>query len=273
MSSLLGISTPSAVAQTTKVPPLTDAEAREAQQLSTTFTKRLGETLDFGVVMNELFLPDAVERFVANEKRKAKEKKSPYVLVWPGMFVDTSALETASVDDWRRLYVATANFILLGFVREVRSGDLDKTSLEAFYPVPVVELVNRNALLRNFIQKKDVIRPLKSAGEMRSAATTLEQANAILRRDVPTTPDLEELVLQFGARAAAKTAHLTQQQIEERLQQARSEMVKLEIFDEEMLGFPKGTRLIVAMTFTAHGLILVRVDQALRIAWVFPFTG
>src|SRR5437763_7360418 len=52
-------------AQTNSQAPLTEDERRDARQLSITFTKRLGETLDFDVVMRELFVPDAVEQYVA----------------------------------------------------------------------------------------------------------------------------------------------------------------------------------------------------------------
>lgn len=278
LSLLLYNFAPKVAAQTASAPQLTDAERKEAQQLSTTFTKRLGETLDFGIVMNELFLPDAVERYVANEKRKAERDSklyrtlpgnSPSVFFWPGMLVESRTLETASVDDWRRLYVATANFFLLGFVRMMRGGDLQKTSLDAFYPRSVVGLVNRNPLLRNFIQKKDLLRPLKSAAEMQSAAATLEQANTMLRKDVPPTPNLEELVIQAGVRAVGKTKVVTQQELES----ARSKMISAETADSEMLGFPKGTRLVMIATFTTHIVVAVKIDSALKIAWVFPFTG
>src|SRR5256885_12681196 len=227
LSSLLHTFIPTVGAQMANAPQLTDSESKEAQKLSTTFTNRLGETLDFDIVMKELFLPDAVERFVANEKQKAAKNKFPNVFLWPGMFISTSTLATASANDWRRLYVATANFLLLGFVRMVRSGDLQKTSLDAFYPRPVVALVNGNLLLRNFIQKKDLTRPLKSAEEMRSAAATLEQANTILRKDVPSTPNLEELVIEFGVRTASKTHPITAPDFE----RVRAKMITAEISD------------------------------------------
>jgi hypothetical protein len=268
ITSLLLSFFPTVRSQIQNPPQLTDSESKEAQQLSSTFMKRLGETLDFEIVMNELFLPDAVERFLAAEKRKAAQDKQPYVFLGPGMFIDTNTLDTASVSDWRRLHVATANFLLLGFVRMVRSGDL-QTSPASFYPQPVANLVNRNPLLRNFIQKKNITRPLKSGDEMRSAAATLEQANTTLRKDVPPTPNLEQLVIRTAMRAASKQGAFTEQDFA----RVRSKMISVEIADREMLGFPKGTRLIMAMTLSAQVLLLVRSGDALKIAWAFPFTG
>ena len=158
---------PTLGAQTDNQAPLTEDERREAHQLSVTFTKRLGETLDFEVVMRELFVPDAVEQYVAVEKKKAAQSGYPWVILSREIFIDIALLDKANVNDWRNLYVQTNNFALLGFVHGLRSNiDFEKLKPTDLYPAAVIQLLDRDPLLKNFILKKDGSRNFRSVADI-----------------------------------------------------------------------------------------------------------
>lgn len=263
---------PTVGAQSNKQPVLSEEEKRDAVQLSLTFTRRLGETLDMAVVMDELFLPDSMERYIAAEKLKASRDKLSYFFFSSGIFVDVSLLERPVLEDWRRFYIATNNFMLLGFIHAFRRNiDFEQIKPTDLYPREVIELLNANPLLSNLIQKKSPIRNFKSFEEMRSATATLDQAVALMRKALSGYIDLEKAVVQMAMRQSSAKRPMK----EEDLERARAELIKAELegIDDEFPGFPKGTRVILVPTFSIHELVLVRVDGRLRVAWAYLNTG
>lgn len=263
---------PTVGAQSNKQPVLSEEEKREAEQLSVTFTRRLSQTLDMAVVMDELFLPDSVERYIVAQKWKASEGKLSYVFLSSGIFVDISLLERPVLEDWRRLYIATNNFMLLGFIRAVRRNvDFEDIKPTDLYPREVIKLLDTNPMLSNLIQKKSSIRNFKSFAEMRSAAATLDQAVALMRKALPGHIDLEKAVVQMAMRQSSVKRPIK----EEDLERARTELIKpqLEVANDAFSGFPKGTRVILVPTFSLHELVLVRVDGRLRVAWAYLNPG
>jgi hypothetical protein len=263
---------PTIGAQSNKQPVLSEEEKREAERLSLTFTRRLSQTLDMAVVMDELFLPDSVERYIATEKRKASDDKLAYVLFSSGIFVDVSLLERPVLEDWRRFYIATNNFMLLGFIHAFRRNvDFEDIRPTDLYPREVIELLDANPMLRNLIQKKSPVRNFKSFEEMRSATATLDQAVALMRKALPGYIDLEKAVVQMAMRQSSVKRPMK----EEDLERARAELIKtqLEVADDKFPGFPKGTRVILVPTFSLHELVLVKVDGRLRVAWAYLNPG
>jgi hypothetical protein len=263
---------PTIGAQSNKQPVLSEEEKREAERLSLTFTRRLSQTLDMAVVMDELFLPDSVERYIATEKRKASDDKLAYVLFSSGIFVDVSLLERPVLEDWRRFYIATNNFMLLGFIHAFRRNvDFEDIRPTDLYPREVIELLDANPMLRNLIQKKSPVRNFKSFEEMRSATATLDQAVALMRKALPGYIDLEKAVVQMAMRQSSVKRPMK----EEDLERARAELIKpqLEVADDQFPGFPKGTRVILVPTFSLHELVLVKVDGRLRVAWAYLNPG
>ena len=257
---------PTAGAQTNNQAPLTEDERREAHQLSVIFTKRLGETLDFEVVMRELFVPDAVERYVAFKKQKAATDSYPWVILSPGIFIDVALLEKANANDWGNLYVQTSNFVLLGFVHGLRSNiDFEKLKPTDLYPAAVIQLLDRDPLLKNFILKKDGSRNFRSVADMRTAAATLARANELMRRDSQPI-DLEAAFLQLAMRSAPTKARGGLD-----LDKARELAIHVEL---ESNAYPSSGsvdgRNIVVTTLSLHVLSLARTDGRLKIVWAFP---
>jgi hypothetical protein len=198
---------PTVGAQTKAQPILSEEEKREAQHLSVTFTRRLSQTRDQAVVMDELFLPDSVERYLATEKRKVSDSKLSYIVFSSGVFVDVSLFEKPVREDWRRFYIATSNFVLLGFIHAIRRNvDFEEIKPTDLYPPEVIELLDANPMLRNLIKMKSAPRNFKSFEEMRSATATLSQAVALMHKALPGEIDLEEAVIQMAMRKSGGEA-------------------------------------------------------------------
>ena len=263
---------PMVEAQGNQQPVLSEQEKREAEQLSVAFTKRLGQTLDMAVVMDELFLPDSIERYLAVEKRKASNDKVPDILFWSGISVDVSLLEKPALEDWRRFYIATNNFMLMGLVYALsRNANFEEIKPADLYPREVIELLDHDPMLNNLILKKSSVRTFKSFEEMRSATATLEQAVAFMRTVSPANIDLEKAIVQTAIGQSSVKRPIK----EEDLAKARTELIKpqLEVDGDAFLGFPKGTRVISVPSLPFHQLVLVRADGRLRVAWAFQNFG
>jgi hypothetical protein len=250
-------------------PALTPTEDREARQLSIQFTQRLGETLDFSVVMQELFIRDAAARYVARQRELWPQVGKSDVTLSPGIFVDDALLEKATPDEWTELYGQANTFLLLGLIHASRkNANPDDINASDLYPPEIAKLLDTNPLLQNLIQKKTHIRTLKSPEDMRSAAATLQQANKGMRTSLPASVDLEQAVMRLVVRSLAGGRQLTA----EELRAARTSLLEphLEIPDASYFGFPKGTRMIWISSFAMMDLLLVPVDGKLRIVWAQP---
>lgn len=247
---------------------LSEKEKQEAQRLSVTFTERLGQTTDFSTVMHELFVPDAVERYLAEEKKRAAKFGATSITVSPGIFVDPLLLDSATPDDWRKLYNATYSFLILGFVHAlVRKTDFDNLQVADLYPREVIRLLDADPLLSNVIKRKGDVRPFASPSEMRAATAVLEQANVMSRKALPHLIDLEAIVIQMSLGNSTKQRGISQEQ---RLLARDSLNPELHITDAEYFGFPQGSRMIWVRTFSFLDILLIRVDGKLRIVWAQP---
>ena len=257
---------PTVGAQTLVQSDLTDNEKRETRQLSITFTKRLGESLDFEVVMRELFVPDAVEQYLAFEKKKAARSGYPWEILGPGIFIDAALLDKANADDWRNLYVQTNNFLLLGFVHGLQSNtDFEKLKPTDLYPAAVIQLLDRDPLLKNFILKKSESRNFRSVADMRNAAATLARANELMRRDSQPI-DLEAAFLRLATHNAP-----TQAPDGLDLDKVRDLAINVELESNAVPpGLSAGGRTILVTTLSLHVLSLVRTEGRLKVVWAFP---
>jgi hypothetical protein len=259
---------PTVGAQGGNAAALTESEKQEAQKLSVTFTERLGQTMNFSTVIDELFLSDAVERYLAEERKRAAKFGATEITVSPGIFVDPSLLDNATPADWRKLYNATYSFLLLGFVHALqRKTDFDNLQAADLYPPEVIRLLDADPLLSNVVKRKSDVRNFASPSEMRAATAVLEQANAMIRKAQPHPVDLEGIVVQMALGNSAKQRGISQEQ---RLRARDSLNPELHITDSNYFGFPQGSRMIWVRTFSFLDLLLIRVDGKLRIVWAQP---
>jgi len=230
-------------------------ENEAAVEVSLQFTKRLRETKDLGVVMGEMFVPDAVLRSIASEKRR-KEETKPSDFFWaPGLFIDIELLDKLTTEDWKNAYIAANNFLIIGFSYASKrnidfSKDFNPTDL---YPPEVISLLGRNPKLRNFIKMKDDIENFHSVEEVRNATFTLNKAVTIMRNTRAKNP-------------------ATPKEIDEGLRELReSGFIKpqVEINQDENLGYPKGTQLVMVPAYPFYRLVLARMDGKLKIVWAY----
>jgi hypothetical protein len=256
---------PTVGAQDKTEPSVTEAERREAQELAVAFTKRLSSTLDFSTVMDELFLPDAAERYVAEQKSLGLSS----VTLNSGIFLDAALLDTAKPEDWRRLYVASSNFLLLGLLHlALKKTNFENIQASDLYPLEVAQLLNKDPMLSNLIEMKGAAREFKTAAQMRDAAFVLERANALVRKHIPRKTDLETTVIRMTLGTSPEWRVLDSKKLEK----ARSELLtpRLDIANSDSYGFAKGTRTIWVSTFAMMDILLVRRDGKLRIVWAQP---
>jgi hypothetical protein len=229
----------------------TEAEEQEARDVVRQFTIGFSETRDLAPVVRNLYFGDFVEHY---KKFRTEDLSTHPVDLYfaPGLDYNSRLLTEADSEDWRRFYVATNNFLLIGFMSALKnySDDAPHIQIKEIYPSSVVKLLNKNPNLANMIVRKERLRALGSVEEMRAATATLEQAVAIMRekrKGQPVIVDKDELVRLIKEDELFKP--------------------RLEVTDQNDFGFPKGTRLLFINTPLGLKLMLAREHGHLKIFW------
>jgi hypothetical protein len=201
-------------------------------------------------------------------KRELQNLGQPLLRFHPGIFVDPRLLDSATPDDWRRLYNATYSFLLLGFVHALaRKTDFDNLQAADLYPPEVIRLLDADPLLSNVVKRKGNVRNFASPSEMRAATAVLERANVMSRKAIPHPIDLEAIVIQMALGNSTKQPGISPEQ---RLLARESLTPEAHITDAEYFGFPQGSRMFWVRTFSFLDILLIRVDGKLRIVWAQP---
>lgn len=232
---------------------VTEAETREAQEIAVQFTVRFAQTKDLALVVKELYFEDFVQRYLKSRARNPDFNAAPHVYFAPGLNYNSRLLTTSSAADWQRLYLATNNFLLFGFVRAMGKVSEDAHDVKPgdMYPASVIRLLAKNRNLENMIVKKGSQRPLSTVEEMRDTAATLEQANAILRQE-------------FGSKPLLK---VSRDELAKMIKQDKFFNPQLEVLDEGYFEFSRGTPLLFINTPLGFRLMLAREGNKLKIFW------
>jgi CBS domain-containing protein len=231
---------------------VTSAEEQEAREVAIRFTIRFAETKDLTPIVRDLYFSDFVERY---KKFKTKDLNAHPVDLYfaPGLDYNSRLLTEGDSKDWRRFYVAANNFLLFGFISALKNYSNDAADVKAtdVYPSGVIRLLNKNPNLANMIVRKGGPMAVGSVEEMRAATATLEQAVTIMRErqkgKPPVIADKEELVRVIKGDEFFKP--------------------RLEVTDESIFGFPKGTRILFMKTPLGLQLMLAKDDSQLKIFW------
>lgn len=236
----------------------TEAENQEAREIVIQFTARFAETRDLTPIVNEHYVSDFIERY----KKFKEEGLSPTVksnsdslYFAPGLDYDSRLLSEAGQEDWRRLYIAANNFLLVGLVSVLKKTPDDATDIKVtdIYPPSVVKLLDGNPNLANMIVRKRRSKAISSVEEMRAVITILEQAVAIMQRRQPGKP------ISAGDKDWADGVKM--------IREDEFFGPLVEVTDEEFFGFPKGTRILVVKTPLGLRLMLARDGAKLKIFW------
>ncbi len=227
----------------------TNAEEKEARDLVTKFTIVFTETQDLTPIIKDFYFRDFVERY-KGFKTKALNSKHVDLYFAPGLEYSSQLLTAADSKDWEGFYVATNNFLLLGFIsglkvysnetRDIRASDL--------YPSEVIELLHSNPTLANMIERKESVKAVGTVGEMKAATATLSQAVAMIREKNKGGPSL-----------ITKKDELKKVIMHDELFKPR-----VEVLDENFFGFPKNTRILFIITPIGLQLMLARDADRLR---------
>lgn len=265
----------------------TQAHAILAQAASDLFLKRLDETGDFSRLIDEMYAEDFVERYLRQQMLEGEESGSSSVIYFaPGLGCKRDLLKLATTEDWRRLYIATNNFIyhvlitgLNGHADDLLNGrELDDETLGRLVPPNVVALFGKQPVLKYFleietdkndkpgvsepaegttgdaIKEKIEAKAIETPEEMRIAAETLQEGLRLLLEEQGNhSPGLTE----SGKGALAV------------IRQQQGELMKptIGISDKELLGLPPGTRVLNVPTPFMLWLAIAEIIGKPQVVW------
>src|SRR4030095_16667746 len=138
---------------------LTQAELILAQTTAELFLKRLDETGDFSTVMNEMYAEDFIERYLQQQIRESEGldlNSCSDIELTEGIVYKRKLLKQATVEDWRRLYIAASNFtyhiIVTGMNKHaddfLNGRESDDETAGKCIPSKVIELFNNHPILK-----------------------------------------------------------------------------------------------------------------------------
>jgi archaellum component FlaD/FlaE len=256
---------PAPISRAQDYPSPTQDELILAQETADLFLKRLEETGDFSSVIDELYAEDFIERYLQQQILEGKESNSPSSLYFPpGFRCNRELLKRATVEDWRRFYIAANNFIyhitVAGLNKHAddylngREPDDERTG--RCIPSKVVELLKSNPILSSYSDdesdksadgetddesqsgaSREDSEPkiIETPEEMQDVAETLQEAARLLRED-QGSPGLTE-----PAKSALEVMRL-------KLKEEGDMEISIEVADKKYLGLPPGTRVLNVLT-------------------------
>lgn len=249
----------------------TEEEARQVQEVSDAFERRMRETRDVGS-LKDLFLNDFMRLQIAAEKTSSPDQPVSLIPSIP-LSLQSDLATQVSQRDWERFYAARLNlryyFVLL-LVSRAKTSDLKnpKASLmRQLYPVEVLTLLQADPFVKGEygLEHDHNRHEIETLEEFLSLITTLDQAALMLRQRFVKHPPEQTRIYQENLRRATneqKTRH--------------TGLIWPHVYgtDESRLGFPKGTRFFHRITADSlFELWFVKTDNAIKIVWaqVYPF--
>ena len=241
---------------------VTKEEEAEARATATAFAERLRATQDFAAVARELYADD----FMSHQLKglagwhQGVGAKTLMLEGIPSLTFDRSLAAQAGVEDWKRVRLAADDLLHFMFLSLIANksfdelGDPDKydeRTLFGVYPPEAVKVLDANPAASNLLLKKEREVVVETPEELRALASTLEEAARLTRP-------------RFAA-ALANGKHL---ETNLRLFGEASAREKVELAgggEEEVAGYPAGTRLYKVFAPNAYTLRLVRVGGAMKI--------
>jgi hypothetical protein len=262
---------PAPVSRAQDRPSPTRAEIIIAQAAADLFLKRLDETGDFSRVIDEMYAEDFIERYIRQQILEGKESDSPSnIYLSPGLVYKRNLLKQATVEDWRRLYIAANNFsyhIIITSLNKhaddiLNGRELDDERYEKCIPSKVIELLNNHPILKGFFgldangkdDKSGVGEPdgesqsgdvpeesgpksIETPEEMQDVTETFQEGLRLLLEDQGDhSPRLTET-----AKSALEVFRL-------KLKDEGLMEFTIEVADKKFLGLPPGTRILNAPT-------------------------
>lgn len=244
---------------------LTAEEIKAVQKIATTFNKTVNETGDISTIIDELFIPDFFERLVKARKKEISQNIKKYrpeffdpnkVSFVTYLYFKSDLLDTAPIEEWKRLYVSTFNFnhfqtILYcnDFAKIENRGEKyeieDLMNIEHFYPANLLELFDNHPNLKGFIRLKVNSEPIKTVEELRSVNETLETGLKLLNEGKKGKPAIELSEESKKLNAKLKVRPYFGETVETNF--------------DDFFGFIAGTRFIIVWLSPGRKLYIVKV--------------
>lgn len=285
----------------------TEAEVKQAREVADLFMKKLEETGDFSSVIDELYAGDFIERYLRQRALEAEESDSPSDIMFaPGLSYKPELLKQATVDDWRRLYIATNNLfyhvVVIGMNRVANDYLNGREPADEIFddliPSTVITLFNNHPILKDVIDKDEEpqsVEPAQEAqpdnagkgGESESIDSTKKpQSEAAEKKSEPksieTPEDMRSVTETFqeGLRLLLEAQGDNSPRLTDEAKKAIRMVMetdlmepKLYVSDKECLGDPPGARHIDVLTPIMFNLMLTEVNGKQRIMWAALFAG
>jgi hypothetical protein len=270
----------------------TEAELILAQTTAELFLKRLEETGDFSTVIDEMYAGDFIERYLQQQIRESEGlnlNSCSDIEFTSGLVYKRKLLKQATVEDWRRLYIAASNFtyhIIVATMNKhaddiLNGRELDDERFEKCIPSKVIELFNNHPILKGFFglddddkdDKSGVGRPdgesqsgavpeesgpksIETPEEMQGVTETFQEGLRLLLEDQgDRSPRLTET-----AKSALEVFRLKLNENEGGVMEPR-----INVEDKEYLGLPPGTRILIAPTPIMCWLAIAQVGGKYKI--------
>jgi hypothetical protein len=269
---------------------LTQAELILAQTTAELFLKRLDETGDFSTVINEMYAEDFIERYIQQQIREGKESDSSSNIYFLPRFVyKRNLLKQATVEDWRRLYIADNNFtyhIIITSLNKhaddlLNGRKLDDERFEKCIPAKVLELFNNHPILKGFFGLDDDDKDDKSGvGEPDGGSQSGAVPHKRGPKSIETPEEMQGVTETFqeGLRLLlddqgdhsprlTETAKSALEVFRLKLNGNEGGVIEPRLYfaDKEYLGLPPGTRILIAATPIMYRLAIAQVGGKYKI--------
>jgi hypothetical protein len=232
----------------------TEEEARQVQEVSDAFERRMRETRDVAL-LKDLFLDDFMRLRI-----KAIYPNGPVSLFESIPLSLRGDLATqVSQRDWERFYAARLNlryYLVLLIVSRLKPNDLkepDESMIRKLYPPDVLNLLQRDPFIKGDygLEHDHTKHQVETLEDFQSLLTTLDRAALMLRQHFLKHPPNEQWTRNTG-------------------------LIWPHVYgsEEARPGFPKGTRFFHRITADSmFELSFVKTEQGFKIVWaqVYPF--
>jgi hypothetical protein len=256
---------------------LTQAEIILAKETAELFMKRLDETGDFSSVIDEMYVEDFIERYIQQQMREGKESDSfTDIYFAPGKY-KRDLLKLATVEDWRRLYIAANNFMyhirITGLNKHaddfLNGRELDDETADECIPSKVIELFNNHPILKGCFGFEDGKSGESNPAEGAQIGGALEESGP---KSVETPEEMQNVTetLQEGLRLLKDQGDYSPRLTDTAESALAVNILKLEekglmepmikVADKKFLGLPPGTRVLAVPTSFRFWLEIAEVN-------------
>jgi hypothetical protein len=232
----------------------TEEEARQVQEVSDAFERRMKETRDVAL-LKDLFLDDFMRLRI-----KAIYPNLPVSLFESiPLSLRGDLANQVSQSDWEKFYAARLNlryYMVLLIVTRLKPNDLkepDEATIRKLYPPEVLNLLQRDPFIKGDygLEHDHTKHQVETLADFQSLITTLDRAALMFRQHFLQHPPNEQWTRNTG-------------------------LIWPYVYgsQEARPGFPKGTRFFHRITADSmFELSFVKTEQGFKIDWaqVYPF--